>query len=74
MAEQLNMVDGLMAQRLNGLADPWLSGLTGWWLGGSTVDGLAAWQLDDMMANPSIVRQLTAQWLNSSQGLKGLTA
>jgi hypothetical protein len=29
MAEQLNMVDGLMAQQLDGLADPWLSGLTG---------------------------------------------
>jgi hypothetical protein len=42
MAEQLNMVDGLMAQRLNGLADPWLSGLTGQWLDGSSMDGSAA--------------------------------
>jgi hypothetical protein len=59
MAERLNIVDGSMAQQLNGLADPWLSGLTGRWLGGSTVDGLAAWQLDNMMANLSMVRQLT---------------
>jgi len=29
MAEQLNMVNGSMAQQLDGLADPWLSGLTG---------------------------------------------
>jgi hypothetical protein len=59
MAERLNMVDGSMAQQINGLADPWLSGLTGWWLGDSTVDSLAARQLDDMMANLSVVRQLT---------------
>jgi hypothetical protein len=58
MAERLNMVDGSMAQQLDGLEDPWLSSLTGWWLGGSTVDGLAARQLDNMMANLSMVRQL----------------
>jgi hypothetical protein len=37
MAERLNMVDGSMAQRLDGLADPWLSGLTGQWLDGLSV-------------------------------------
>jgi hypothetical protein len=42
MAERLNMVNGLMAQQLDGLADPWLSGLTGQWLDGSSVDGSAA--------------------------------
>jgi hypothetical protein len=74
MAERLNMVDGLMAQRLNGLVDPWLSGLTGRWLDGLSVDGSAAQQHDGQPLTGSTVDGSTAQQLLMAQRFDCLKA
>jgi hypothetical protein len=74
MAERLNMVDGSMAQRLDGLADPWLSGLTGQWLDGLSVDGSAAQRHDGQPLNGLTVDNSMAQQLLMAQRLDCLTA
>jgi hypothetical protein len=74
MAEWLNMVNGSMAQRLDGLADPWLSGLTGRWLDGSSVDGSAAQRHCGQPLTGLTVDGLTAQQLSMAQRFDCLTA
>jgi prepilin-type processing-associated H-X9-DG protein len=73
MAERLTMVDGLMAQRLDGLADSLLSGLTGRWLDGLSVDGSAARRHDGQPLNCLTVDGSTAQQLLMAQRFDCLT-